>query len=64
MKTPNLIAKNSSISHYSKLGIANFFNHFCFIGANSNIGNNNIINTKSLIEHDVKIGTIVTLAQM
>ncbi len=56
-KTPNLIAKNSSISRYSKLGIANFFNHFCFIGANVTIGNNNIINTKSLIEHDVKIGS-------
>ena len=57
IKMPNLISKNSSISRYSKLGIANFFNHFCFIGANSIIGNNNIINTKSLIEHDVKIGS-------
>ena len=47
IKVPNLIAKNSSISSYSKLGIANFFNHFCYIGANS----------KSLIEHDVKIGS-------
>tara|TARA_B100000886_G_scaffold334594_1_gene290349 strand:+ start:1243 stop:1875 length:633 start_codon:yes stop_codon:yes gene_type:complete len=57
IKMPNLISKNSSISRYSKLGKANFFNHFCFIGPNSNIGNNNIINTKSLIEHDVKIGS-------
>ena len=56
IKIPNLIAKSSNISRYSKLGIANFFNHFCFIGANSKIGNNNIINTNSLIEHDVKIG--------
>ena len=56
IKMPNLISKNSSISQYSKLGMANFFNYFCFIGPNSTIGNNNIINTKSLIEHDVKIG--------
>jgi sugar O-acyltransferase (sialic acid O-acetyltransferase NeuD family) len=57
IKTPNLISEYSSISRYSKLGIANFFNHFCFIGPNSIIGNNNIINTKSLVEHDVKIGS-------
>jgi sugar O-acyltransferase (sialic acid O-acetyltransferase NeuD family) len=57
IKIPNLISKNSSISRYSKLGIANFFNHFCFIGPNAIIGDNNIINTKSLIEHDVKIGS-------
>ena len=54
---PNLISKNSNISLLSKVGIANFFNHFCFIGPNVIIGDNNIINTKSLIEHDVKIGS-------
>jgi UDP-N-acetylbacillosamine N-acetyltransferase len=53
---PNLISKNSNISSFSKVGIANFFNHFTYIGPNSIIGNNNIINTQSLIEHDVKIG--------
>mgnify|MGYP001163550031 CR=1 FL=1 len=53
---PNLISKSSNISSFSKVGIANFFNHFCYIGPNSIIGNNNIINTQSLIEHDVKIG--------
>ena len=57
IKIPNLISKYSNISHYSKLGTANFLNHFCFIGPNSIIGNNNIINTKSLVEHDVKIGS-------
>jgi len=54
---PNLISKESSISSFSKVGLANFFNYFCFIGPNSVIGNNNIINTKSLVEHDVKIGS-------
>lgn len=54
---PNLISKNSNISSLSKVGVANFFNHFCFIGPNAIIGDNNIINTKSLIEHDVKIGS-------
>ena len=54
---PNLISKESSISSFSKVGLANFFNYFCFIGPNSVIGNNNIINTTSLVEHDVKIGS-------
>jgi sugar O-acyltransferase (sialic acid O-acetyltransferase NeuD family) len=57
INTPNLISKNSNISSLSKVGIANFFNHFCFIGPNVIIGDNNIINTKSLIEHDVTIGS-------
>ena len=57
IKIPNLISKNSSISRYSKIGTANFFNHFCFVGPDVIVGNNNIVNTKSLIEHDVKIGS-------
>ena len=57
INVPNLISKESSISSFSKVGLANFFNYFCFIGPNSVIGNNNIINTKSLVEHDVKIGS-------
>lgn len=53
---PSLISPKSNISKYSKYGYANFFNHFSYIGANSILGDNNIINTYSLIEHDVKIG--------
>ena len=43
---PNLISKKSNISSFSKIGVANFFNHFSYIGPNSSVGDNNI-NTRS-----------------
>ena len=52
----NLISDSSQISKYSKIGEGNFIGPNVIINARTTLGNNCIINTASVIEHDVEIG--------
>ena len=54
-KLPNLISPNVRISKHAKIGIGNQIFDDVIINAGSNIKNNCILNTKSLIEHNVII---------
>jgi len=54
----NVISSKSYISpHLNQIGIGVFIGNFCHIGPMVSIGNNSIINTGSIIEHEVKIGS-------
>ena len=50
-------SKHSYISEASLVGEGTFIGHGAIINCNVNIGNNCIINSKSLIEHDVSVGS-------
>lgn len=52
----NLISKSSQISKNSTLGKGNYIGPNVVINGGTNIGNNCILNTSSVIEHDVNIG--------
>jgi sugar O-acyltransferase (sialic acid O-acetyltransferase NeuD family) len=54
---PNIISPYARISPKSQIGIGNSILHDVVINANVSIGDNCIINTKALIEHDATIGS-------
>ncbi len=54
---PNLISVHAVITSNKKLGVGNFFAPFVHIGPQSIIGDNNIFNTGSNLEHDAVIGS-------
>lgn len=55
----NIIAENSLISSNSILGRGCLISNFSYVGPYTKIGDNNILNTGSIIEHDVEIGSNV-----
>ncbi len=55
-KLPNIISKQAYVSKFSHLNEGNVIMHNTVLNAESIIGNCNIINTFSSIEHGVKIG--------
>lgn len=54
-KTPNLISKSAIIDDTAKISIGNFIGNLVYIGPNSIIGKDCIINTNSVIEHETII---------
>ncbi len=54
---PNIISPYARISPKSQIGIGNSILHDVVINANVSIGDNCIINTKALIEHDATIAS-------
>ena len=55
-KFPNLLASSSIVSNHAKLQYGISVGHGAIINAGANIGENCIINSNALIEHDVKVG--------
>ena len=55
-KIPTIISPNAYVSKFSKILEGTTVGHFSFINANSNIGKYCIINSQSVIEHDVNLG--------
>ena len=54
-KTPNLISNSAGIDDTVKISNGNFIGNLVYIGPNSNIGKDCIINTNSIIEHETTI---------
>lgn len=54
---PNLIASSAVISDTASLGQANVILHNSFIGPDSSLVDNNLVNTGAVIEHEVFIGS-------
>lgn len=54
-QTPNLISKSAIIDNTAKISIGNFIGNLVYIGPNSVIGKDCIINTSSVIEHEALI---------
>ena len=55
-KLPNLISHTAQIDSSSRLSLGNVVCPFVFIGPEVTIGDNNILNTRCLIEHETSIG--------
>jgi sugar O-acyltransferase (sialic acid O-acetyltransferase NeuD family) len=53
---PTIISPRSYISKYAKIGLGSVVMHDVIINSNALIGDNCILNTKSLLEHGCKIG--------
>ena len=54
---PNIISKSAVIKSTVKMGVGNIIFPFAYIGPYSILGDNNIINTRSTIEHECEIGS-------
>lgn len=54
---PNIISEKAIVNNIFNYGNANQFLNFTFTGALSEIGNNNIFNTSSVVEHNSIIGS-------
>lgn len=54
-KFPPIISPRAYVSKYSRIGMGTIVLHDVVVNSNVSIGNNCIINTKSLIEHDCEI---------
>ncbi len=52
---PNIVSRNAKISKHIKMGVGNQIFDDVIVNAGSNIGNNCVINHKSLLEHNVFI---------
>jgi sugar O-acyltransferase (sialic acid O-acetyltransferase NeuD family) len=61
-KFPNIISPYAYVSAHSSLGEGNIVMHGVTINSGALIGNNCIINSHSLVEHDVKIGNHVHIS--
>ncbi|OOF01930.1 NeuD/PglB/VioB family sugar acetyltransferase [Salinivibrio sp. MA607] len=55
-KLPNVSAKTAYVDRTVKLGKGNVISHYVVINAQSEIGDNNLVNTGAIIEHDCLIG--------
>ena len=51
-KFPSIISPRAYVSKHSSIGIGTIIMHDVVVNSNVSIGNNCIINTKSLIEHE------------
>ena len=58
----NVKAKSSNIAFNSQFGEGNFVAEFAYVGPEAKIGNNCILNTGSIIEHEVFVGDNVHVA--
>ena len=58
----NVIATTAYISARSRLGVGIYVSHLSYIGPEANIDNHTIINTRSVIEHEVCIGKFCHIA--
>lgn len=56
-RLPNIISPHARVSPKSQIGIGNSILHDVVINANVSIGDNCIINSKALVEHDTIIGS-------
>jgi sugar O-acyltransferase (sialic acid O-acetyltransferase NeuD family) len=54
-KVPSIISKSAYVSEHAKIGEGTIVMHDVIINSGSVVGINCIINTRSLIEHDVKV---------
>ena len=54
---PNIISPYARVSPRSQMGIGNSIMHNVVINANVSVGDNCIINSKALVEHDAIIGS-------
>jgi sugar O-acyltransferase (sialic acid O-acetyltransferase NeuD family) len=54
-KVPSIKSKSAYVSDHAKIGDGTIVMHDAIINSGSVIGSNCIINTRSLIEHDVKV---------
>ena len=55
---PNLVSESAIIdSSVKSKGEGNIFSDFSFIGPNCKVGDNNIFNTRSTIEHETVVGS-------
>jgi len=61
-KFPNIVSPFAYVSTHSNLGEGNIVMHGATINAGVVIGNNCILNSHSLVEHDVKIGNHVHIS--
>lgn len=52
---PNLIAKSAYVDPSSKLGVGNVICPLSFIGPESELENNIIVNTSAIVEHEVSV---------
>jgi sugar O-acyltransferase (sialic acid O-acetyltransferase NeuD family) len=59
---PNIISPYARVSPRSQLGIGNSIMHDVVINANVSVGDNCIINSKALVEHDAIIGSNTHIA--
>ena len=55
-KFPNIYSSTANISNRSTNGLGNTYHHNIFINSDTKIGNFNIINSNSIVEHGVRIG--------
>ncbi len=55
-RCPNIVSPLAYISKHAKIGFGNHIMHNVVINADTKIGNFNILNTKSNVEHGVEIG--------
>lgn len=61
-KFANVVSFLSYVSLDAKLGKGIFVGNFCHVGPGAFIGDNTIINTAAVVEHDVKVGKHCHLA--
>lgn len=54
-KVPSIKSKSAYVSNHAKIGDGTIVMHDAIINSGSVVGSNCIINTRSLIEHDVKV---------
>lgn len=62
MSFPNIIHKNSSISHSVIMGEGNYFGQGVIVNSDAKVGNHCIVNTAAIIEHDCCIGDFAHIA--